>query len=43
LHGFVSVIAEQTGKVIDRIHMCSACPECKKHMQDDQSSVEYME
>ena len=42
-HGFVSVISDLTGKVIDCIHMCSDCVECKRWEQADQSGIDYLE
>ena len=42
-HGFVSVISDLTGKVIDRIHMCKDCIECKRWENSDQSGIEYLE
>ena len=43
MHGFVSVISELTGKVIDRIHMCSECVVCKVGEKKDHKSLEYLE
>ena len=42
-HGFVSVISEFTGKLLDRIHMSSDCVVCKKWAQADHTSLEYLE
>ena len=42
-HGFVSVISDITGKVIDRVHKCSACKECERWKNRDEDDIEYLE
>ena len=42
-HGFVSVISEVTGKVLDRQHLSSTCRECQIHKSQDKDGVEYLD
>jgi hypothetical protein len=41
-HGFVSMISIDTGKVLDRIYMCSTCTGCAKWSDNDKHTTEYL-
>jgi hypothetical protein len=41
-HGFVSVISMDTGKVLDRIYLCSTCKQCSKWAGKDKEGEEYL-
>lgn len=42
-HGFVSVISDISGKVLDRIYKCSICRQCSQWKNKDHEGIEYLE